>query len=271
MDIYLNPNRSINYYAAMAQIEANSLWNIATQVASAHFKDGLTRIRFLDEIKVFINAQRNDIRQARNDDVCKECIANLKAERDNLKVQDRMLRTGEAYLAAAVNLYEDNGKIVGYVISGVGIVLGGIQIVGGAMMAVGSASTGNILGVIAGATLIFHGTSNLMENIDKLTGVPNPGNIAQNAYMGAAEFLGFERKTGMLAWQGMNMVTSMYGIFRPMLKPESWRLYDWLSTDFYRKVSTMTRPALAIEVGKSAHKIYTMGKTYNTDEQEFVR
>lgn len=30
-------------------------------------------------------------------------------------------------------------------------------------MAVGSASTGNVLGVIAGATLIFHGTSNLMD------------------------------------------------------------------------------------------------------------
>ena len=33
----------------------------------------------------------------------------------------------------------------------------------------------------------------------------------------------------------------------------------------------MTRPALAIEVGKSAHKLYMMGKTYNTDEQEFTR
>ncbi|TFB30405.1 DUF4225 domain-containing protein [Lelliottia nimipressuralis] len=188
MDIYLNQKRSINYYAAMAQIEANSLWNVATQVASAHFKDGLTRIRFLDEIKGFINAQRNGIRQASNDDVCKECIANLKAECDNLKIQDRMLRTGEAYLAAAVKFYEENGKIVGYAISVVGIVLGAIQIVGGATMAVGSASTGNVLGVIAGATLIFHGTSNLMENIDKLTGVPNPGNIAKDAYMGLQSF-----------------------------------------------------------------------------------
>ncbi|WLI78487.1 hypothetical protein Q5705_08100 [Kosakonia sp. H02] len=120
MDIYLNQNRSTNYYSAMAQIEANSLWNVATQVASAHFKDGLTRIRFLDEIKEFMSAQLNGIRQAKNDDLCKVCITNLKAERDNLKIQDRMLRTGEAYLAAAVKLYEENGKIVGYVIGAVG-------------------------------------------------------------------------------------------------------------------------------------------------------
>ncbi|WLI78488.1 DUF4225 domain-containing protein [Kosakonia sp. H02] len=138
-------------------------------------------------------------------------------------------------------------------------------------MAIGSATTGNVLGVIAGATLIFHGTSNLLENVDKLSGAANPINIAQDAYMGAAEFLGFERKTGMLAYQGMNLVTSVYGIFRPMLKPESWRLYDWLSNDFYRKVSTMTRPALAIEVGKSGQKLYTMGKTYNTNEKQFAR
>lgn len=68
----------------------------------------------------------------------------------------------------------------------------------------------------------------------------------------------------------MNMITSMYGIFFPMLKPESWRLYDWLSIDFYRKVPTMTRLALVIELGKSVHKLYTVGKTYNTDEKEFA-
>jgi len=271
MDIYLNQNRFTNYYLAMAQIDAHSLWNVASQVASAHLKDGLTRIRFLDEIKGFISNQLNGIKQAKDDDVCKECMNNLKAERNNLQIQDRMLRTGEAYLTAAVKLYEDNGKLVGYAISAIGIVVGGLQVVGGAIMAVGSAGTGNILGVVAGATLIFHGTSNLLQNVDKLTGVPNPRNIAQDAYMGAAEFLGFERKTGMLAYQGMNLVTSMYGIFRPILKPESRRLFNWLTTDFYRKVSTMTRPALVLEVGKSGQKLYTMGKTYNTDEKEFAR
>lgn len=271
MDIYLNQNRSTNYYSAMAQIEANSLWNVATQVAGAHFKDGLTRIRFLDEIKGFMSAQLNGIRQARSDDVCKECIANLKAERDNLKVQDRMLRTGEAYLAAAVKLYEENGKIVGYAISVVGIVIGGIQMAGGFTMGVGSAATGNVLGVIAGATLFFHGISNLLENVDKLMGVPNPRNIAEDAYMGAAEFLGFERKTGMMAYQTMNLVTSVYGIFRPMMKPDARRLYNWLSTDYYRKVSTMSRAALTIEFGKSANKLYAIGKTYNTDEKQFAR
>lgn len=271
MDIYLNQNRFMNYYLAMAQIDAQSLWNVASQVASAHFKDGLTRIRFLDEIKGFISNQLNGIKQAKDDEVCKECINNLKTERNNLQIQDRMLRTGEAYLTAAVKLYEENGKIAGYVICAIGIVAGGIQLAGGFTMAVGSAATGNVLGVIAGATLIFHGTSNLLENIDKLTGVPNPRNIAQDAYMGAAEFLGFERKTGMLVYQGMNLATSLYGLFRPILKPDSRRLFDWLSTDYYSKISTMTRSALLLEVGKSGHKLYTMGKTYNTDEHEFAR
>lgn len=271
MDIYLNQYRFTSYYLAMAQIDANSLWNIATQVAGIHLKDGLTRIRFLDEIKAFINAQLTGIKQAKDDNVCNECIKNLKAERENLQIQDRMLRTGEAYVVAAVKLYEKNEKIVGYVISGIGVIVGGLQIAGGITMAIGSVGSMNVLGMLAGATLVFHGTSNLLENIDKLVGAEHPRNIAQDAYMGVAQFLGFERKTGMLAYQSMNLATSMYGLFSPMLKPEAWRLYSWLSTDFYRKVSTLSRPALAIEIGKSAQKINEIRKTYKTDSKEFAR
>lgn len=271
MDIYFNRVKEINYYLTMAQIEANALWNVASQVSSFHIGDGLTRIRFLDEIKSFIATQLKCIRLATSGDFCFECIANLKTERENLRIQDRMLRTGEAYVAAAVKIYEENGKIVGYVISGIGVIAGVLQVVGGISMAIGSAGTGNIIGIVAGATLIFHGLSNSLQNIDKLTGVKDPENIAQNAYMGTAEFLGFERKTGMIAYQGMNLITSAYGIFRPMVKPEAWRLYDWLPADFYRKISTMSRTALSIEIGKSTYQLYNIGRTYRTDEKEFTR
>lgn len=110
MDIYLNQYRFTSYYLAMAQNDANSLWNIATQVAGVHLKDGLTRIRFLDEIKAFINEQLNGIKQTKDDNVCNKCIKNLKAERENLQIQDRMLRTGEAYVVAAVKLYKKMKK-----------------------------------------------------------------------------------------------------------------------------------------------------------------
>lgn len=97
MDIYFNRVKEINYYLTMAQIEANSLWNVASQVSSVHIGDGLTRIRFLDEIKAFIATQLKCIRQATRDDFCFECIANLKTERENLRIQDRMLRTYQLY------------------------------------------------------------------------------------------------------------------------------------------------------------------------------
>ncbi|MDY0889935.1 hypothetical protein [Kosakonia sp. CFBP8986] len=55
----------------------------------------------------------------------------------------------------------------------------------------GAAATGDILEVVAGATLFFHGTSNLLEEVDMQIEVPNPRNIAKNACMGASHESGY--------------------------------------------------------------------------------
>ncbi len=38
MDIYFNRVKEINYYLTMAQIEANALWNVASQVSSFSYR-----------------------------------------------------------------------------------------------------------------------------------------------------------------------------------------------------------------------------------------
>lgn len=55
----------------------------------------------------------------------------------------------------------------------------------------GSAATGDIVEVVAGATLFFHGTSNLLEQVDMQKEVPNTRNIAKNACMGASHESGY--------------------------------------------------------------------------------
>lgn len=265
MDIFLPQTRFHNYFAAMANIEASSLYSVAAQVSGFHLQDGLTRIRFMEEIKSFISAQMQIIRSAKSEDECKDCVSNLKTERENLLLQDRMLRTGESYIAAAVKFYKKNEKIIGYVITGLQVISAGLQIVGGATIALGSIASGNVIGVVAGVVMVAHGVGNLFENIDKLSGVEHPENIVSNAYMDTAQFLGFDRKYGMLAYQIVDFATSVYGLARFIVKPEKWRLYYWLPGDLTRKISTMTPASMAFEMGKAGKKLYDMDKTYHSD------
>lgn len=92
----------------------------------------------------FARLQLHTIRNSTSDDQCQECIQNLKQESQYLKIQDRMLRTGEAVVSSSVQFYHDHEKVIGYVINGIGVVLSGLQIVAGVGLIVGSVTTGNI-------------------------------------------------------------------------------------------------------------------------------
>jgi hypothetical protein len=69
----------------------------------------------------------------------------------------------------------------------------------------------------------------------------------RDGFEGSAEFLGFDRKVGLLAYQLVDLSTSYYGMFKLTLKPDAWRLYRYLAPDFMRQVTTMSRTALAIK------------------------
>ena len=69
-----------------------------------------------------------------------------------------------------------------------------------------------------------------------------------------ADFLGFDQRLGLLAYQVVDLTTSYYGIFKLSLKPEAWRLYKYLPTDYYRKVQMMSKPALALKGAGAAVK-----------------
>lgn len=254
MDNYWNKNRFSDYFLTMGNLQANQLVSLANNLSLIHLKDGMLRMRFHDEVRDFVNLQLNTIRSATSDEQCQECIQNLKKESHNLSIQDRMLRTGQATISSSVKFYHDNEKVIGYVIDGISVVLSGLQIVAGAGVLVGSAATGNVLGVIAGSTLIMNGVGSGIEGIGKLRGVPNPSNPVRDAYEDIAEFFGFDQRLGLLAYQVVDLTTSYYGIFKLTLKPEAWRLYKYLPADYYRKVQTMSKPALAIKGAGAAIK-----------------
>lgn len=247
MDIYIGNNRFSNYFTTMAMAETNSLMNTAMAVSAFHLGDALTRIRFQDEVRDFARRQITTIKNSSSDEECQRCIRNIREERENLRIQDRMLKTGESVIAASVKMYQEDGKIVGYVIDGIGVVIAGLQMAAGAGVFASSLPTGNVVGMIAGATLFLNGASSVAEGIQKLSGADNPSNLMRDAYENSAQFLGFDRRVGLLAYQFVDLATSYYGIFKLTLKPDVWRLYRYTAPDFYRKVSTISRAALAIK------------------------
>lgn len=254
MDNYWGRNRFSNYFLTMGNLEANQLVSVATSLSQFHLKDALLRVRFQDEVREFARLQLHTIRTAASDDQCQECIQNLKQESHNLKIQDRMLRTGKAVISSSVKFYHDNEKVIGYVIDGIGVVISGFQIVAGAGLLAGAVATGNVVGIVAGSTLILHGAGSAIEGIDKLRGVPTATNPVRDIYEDSAAFLGFDRKLGLLAYQVVDLTTSYYGIFKLTFKPEAWRLFKYLPTDYYRKVSTLSKPALAINGATALNK-----------------
>lgn len=268
MDVVFAKDRSRYYYLSLANAEANALFNTATHVSAAHLHDSLIRTRFQNDVKGFIQSQLNFIRSSNDDKQCQVCIQAIRQERDSLLIQDRMLRTGEAVLTAAIRFYHEHDKVIGYVIDGIGIVIGGIKVIGGLSLAITSAGTMNVVGILAGCTLVFHGASAVLAGIDKVSGVKYPQNIAQNTYESAAVFLGFDRKIGSLAYQGVDMAASMYGLFKPIFKDNSWRLFNWMPKDFYHKINTLTPSALTIEAGKAGYKMYAIGNTYMSENNQ---
>lgn len=70
-------------------------------------------------------------------------------------------------------------------------------------------------------TFLNNGVYSAAEGIQKLAGKEHPVNIMRDGFEGSAEFLGFDRKVGLLAYQLMDLSTSYYGMFKLTLKPDA--------------------------------------------------
>ncbi|HHP8475687.1 TPA: DUF4225 domain-containing protein [Klebsiella aerogenes] len=86
-----------------------------------------------------------------------------------------------------------------------GVFFGGVQVIGGSGITASSLMTGNVIGVIAGATLMFHGFGTMAEKLDGV-------NFSEKYYEDASQFLGFSRGLGKLSHQVVDLSTSFYGL-----------------------------------------------------------
>ncbi|WP_313364006.1 DUF4225 domain-containing protein, partial [Mixta calida] len=200
---------------------------------------------FIEEIKGFIEQQFTSARRAKSDEECLTCVKNLRTEIENLQEQDRLLRMKAVKLYAKVEFVRKNNKIVGYVISAVNVVLAGMEIAVGMTLI----STMTPLGVLAGAVLVTDGTNGISKEVAHyVQGNKASEGLVADAAMSTAEFMGFSPKSGLAAYKTISLAANAYSIFGLLRRPGTWRLFRYLPTDYYRKVSTMSQPKLTMKI-----------------------
>lgn len=162
MDNYLDKNRFISLYYANAQKDAVILRKTADHACFRYLRSPVVRDGFMKNIDTFIQSQLNGISKSKNESECRECIFNLRKQKEHIDNQTFSLMNGRAKIIASGQVVKELDTW-GYIINGVGVVIGGIQLVAGVGIAISSALTGNIIGVGAGAFLVVHGLNSLQE------------------------------------------------------------------------------------------------------------
>jgi Protein of unknown function (DUF4225) len=235
-------NRNKAWAETMINLEARKLVN---SVSFRHLRDSGTRMKFVQDIKAFIDGQFAAARWAKSDEESVRCIRNLRAENENLLEQDKLLRMKTAKLYAKVEFVRENNKIVGYVITTVNVVLSGFSMVAGAVFFASMTP----LGMLAGATLFLDGVNGLTKEMyHHFLGKEDTEGMLADGVINAAEFMGFRRETGLAVYNSVSLGANVYGIFGLLRKPGSWRLFHYLPQDYYRKVSMMSRPKLTMKI-----------------------
>ena len=99
-----------------------------------------------------------------------------------------------------------------------------------------------------GLPLIAQGTNNIYENGYYLLFRKDKSGSVRNAYRYTAKALGYSQDTADTIYGTVDLSLSGYGIIRKTLKPDAWRLYRYINSDFIRGWQEMGRTGLTIEV-----------------------
>lgn len=204
----------------------------------------------------------NAIRDAEDDSVCKEAISNINEESLSLEKRGSMLSLEQAKVFLTIRM-ERHQKETGYTIEAIGVIVGGVQVVSGLGIA---AKATTFLGKLIGAHITLNGVDALTENAAKLLfGDREYVGFMKKGYMGVADFLGFDKKIGLIGYHSVDMATSLYGVFKLTLKPDARRLFKYIPEDYYRQINTISRTALTLKFIGAGNKIRIISGIMNED------
>jgi len=130
-------------------------------------------------------------------------------------------------------------------LKGVGALAGAFQVGAGAGICYASAGT---LCLTFGVPLMLHGANNVYENgRDLMRGRSGTQGPVRRIYHEAARFMGREDFEADMAYGAADVGLSVYGASRLMVRPEAWRLFRYVRSDYVRGYRQSSATALAVD------------------------
>lgn len=147
---------------------------------------------------------------------------------------------------------------------GVGIAAGGMQIAMGGGICYFSAGT-LCLGI--GAPLMLQGGNNIYENgRNLLSGRSDTQGPIRKVYHSVAKAVGGTEREGNIAYGVVDLAGSAYGAGRLVLKPESWRLFRHIRSDYLYGYQRNTVGGAAIGKVSDVNTLQTLFEYWGADE-----
>ncbi|PHM46926.1 DUF4225 domain-containing protein [Xenorhabdus miraniensis] len=254
-------NRNNDYFSAMGALSAKSV-NESALSASRFINSPFVKYKFQEEIKKFTNYHIGIIISKSSPESSKlKSIQELKKEKEYLCNQEKILRYNQIEKYAIIELKKEN-DVVSYVLKGVGLVAGVFQVILGYTMLTTTSVT--VVGAVAGASLVVHGFGNIEENfMSLLNNDAEYKGYLRIGYEKTFEFFGSDKKTGNLVYGGVDIALSGYGLFRNVLKPDAWRLFNYINEDFIIGYKNMGGYSLMFEMTVDGMTIKSTYDSYN--------
>ena len=191
----------------MVSQAAAKLGSQASTLGARHIKDGTLRLQFNREVSYYARGIVNDVSQGNKS--AEQGLKELKDEQNSLLSQARDVA-----------------------LRGASAISGALQFAAGAGICYASVGT---LCLFAGTPMMLNGANNIYENGRNLFENRNDTvGPVRTGYRAISGMLGKGNCEADMAYGMVDLSSSAYGIGRMVLKPDAWRLFRYVNTDYIR-------------------------------------
>ncbi|WP_287810524.1 DUF4225 domain-containing protein [Pseudomonas sp.] len=196
------------------------LMNNGCVLGMRHIRDGGLRGSFKRELAEHVNDIIREVKEARL--TPEQALRLLEREQENLQAQSKVIA-----------------------LKGIGALAGAFQVTAGVGVCFGSSGW---LCPTFGVPLILHGANNVYENgRDIAQGRPGTQGPVRTLYHHGARLVGGGEFEGNMAYGTVDIGLSVFGAMRQVRKPEAWRLFRYVKTDYLRAYKRSSPPTLGLD------------------------
>ncbi|UZJ59621.1 DUF4225 domain-containing protein [Pseudomonas sp. KU26590] len=217
----------------MVSTAAEKLGEQACTLGLRHIQNGTLRLQFNREVAYYAKSIIKDVSEGKKSP--EQGLKELRDEQNSLFTQSLEVAK-----------------------KGIGAVAGAMQFAAGAGICYGSLGT---LCLVAGVPIMAHGANNVYENGRNLwEGRSDTEGPVRKGYQAAAKAVGYGAREGNMAYGSADLAMSVYGVTKLVLKPDAWRLFRYIRTDYVRAYRNTSVPVLVLDRAADAITVDGMQK-----------